>query len=85
MKYRLRKFPLIRLLLLYFIAVLSENVHFTENIFNMHIISMGLSCLYMYAEACLESSQTSMVELLSRNHKKALLHIFDWALNTPLS
>ena len=34
------KFPLIGLLLLYFI-LLSEKMYFTAKIFNMHIISMG--------------------------------------------
>ena len=70
MKYRLMKFPLIHLLLLYFI-LLSEKMYFTAKIFNMHIISMGLT--WMYAEAYLEPGRTSMVELLCENHKKALL------------
>ena len=63
-------FPLIHLLLLYFI-LLSEKMYFTEKIFNMHTISMGQ--IWMYAEAYLEPSQTSMVELLCENHNKALL------------
>ena len=42
MKYKLMKFPLIHLLLLYFI-LLSEKMYFTARIFNMHIISMGLT------------------------------------------
>ena len=67
MKYGLIKF---HLLLLYFI-LLSEKMYFTAKIFNMQIISMGLK--WMYAEAYLEPSQTSMVELLCENHKKALL------------
>ena len=67
MKYGLIKF---HLLLLYFI-LLSEKMYFTAKIFNMQVISMGLK--WMYAEAYLESSQTSMVELLCENHKKALL------------
>ena len=70
MKYRLMKFPLIHLLLLYFI-LLSQKMYFTAKIFNMHILSMGLRG--MYAEAFLETSRTSMVELLCKNHKKALL------------
>ena len=70
MKYRLFKFPLIQLLLLYFIP-LSEKMYFTAKIFNMHIISMGLA--WKYAEAYLEPSKTSMVELLYKNYKKALL------------
>ena len=44
-KYSLRKFPLIRLLLLYFVLLLSEKMYFTAKIFNMHIISMGLTCM----------------------------------------
>ena len=70
MKYRLMKFPLIHLLLLYFI-LLSEKMYFTAEIFNKHVISMGLT--WMYAEAYLEPFQTSMMELLCENHKKALL------------
>ena len=42
MKYRLMKFRLIHLMLLYFIP-LSEKMYFTAKIFNMHIISMGLT------------------------------------------
>ena len=34
---------------------------------------MGLTCMEMYAEMYLEPSRTPMVELLSKNHKKALL------------
>ena len=64
------KFSLIQLLLLYFI-LLSEKMHFTAKIFNMHIISMRLT--WLYAEACYVPSQTSMMELLCKNHKKALL------------
>ena len=37
----------------------------------------------MYAEAYLEPSRTSMVELLCKNQKKALLLMFDWVLITP--
>ena len=36
------KFPLIQLLLLYFI-LLSQKMYFTSKIFNMHVISMGLT------------------------------------------
>ena len=32
----------------------------------------------------LEPSRTSMVELLCENHKKALLEMLDWVLNTSL-
>ena len=70
MRYRLMKFPLVHLLLLYSI-LLSEKMYFTAEIFNMHVISMGPT--WMYAEAYLEACQTSMVELLCENHKKALL------------
>ena len=42
MRYRLMKFPLIHLLLLYFI-LLSEKMYFTAKILNMYIISMGLT------------------------------------------
>ena len=42
MNYKLMKFPLIHLLLLYLI-LLSEKMYFTARIFNMHIISMGLT------------------------------------------
>ena len=73
MKYRLRKSPLIHLLLLYFVLFLSEKAYFTAKIFNMHIISMELSCMQMYAEVYLKPSQTSMAELLWKNHKKTLL------------
>ena len=73
MKCRHGKFPLIHLLLLYFILLLSEKMYFTSNIFNMHIISMGLTCMKMYAEAYLEPSWTSVVEFLYENYKKALL------------
>ena len=48
------------------------------------MISMDLSCMQMYALAHLEPSQTSMVELLCKNHKKALSSMFDWVLNTTL-
>ena len=70
MKYRLMKFPLIHLLLLYFI-LLSEKMYFTAKILNMYIISMGLTS--MYAEAYLEPNWTSMVELLCENHKKRFI------------
>ena len=70
MKHRTVKFPLIHLLRLYFI-LLSEKMYFTAKLFNMLIISMGLT--WMYAEAYSEPSQTSMVELLCEKHKKALL------------
>ena len=70
MKYRLMKFPLIYLLLFYFI-LLSEKMCFTGKIFNKHIISMRLT--WINAEASLEQSQTPMVELLCENRKKALL------------
>ena len=69
---------------LYLILLLSEKVYFTAKICNMLMISMDLSCMQMYAQAYLEPSQTSMVELLCKNHKKALLQMFDWVLNTPL-
>ena len=39
----------------------------------MYIISTALTRMKMYAEAYLELSQTSVVELLCENHKKALL------------
>ena len=70
MKYRLMKFPLIHLLLHYSI-LLSQKMYVTAKIFNMHIISMGLT--WVYAEAYLEPSRTSMAELLFENQKKALL------------
>ena len=70
MKHRTVKFPLIHLLRLYFI-LLSEKMYFTVKIFNMHIISMGLT--WMYAGAYLEPIQTPMVELLCENHKKDYL------------
>ena len=73
MKYELRTFPLIRLQLLYFILLLSEKVYFTAKLFNMHIIFMGRSCIYMYADAYLEPSPTSMVELHCKNHNNILL------------
>ena len=57
---------------------------FAAKIFNVHIISMGLTSMLMYAEAYLEPSRTSMMELLCKNHKKALLQMFDWVLNTLL-
>ena len=81
MKYRLMKFPLIHLLLLYFI-LLSEKMYFIPKIINMHIISVGLTG--MYAGMYLEPSRTSMVELLCENNKKALLRVLDWVLNTSL-
>ena len=40
----------------------------------MYIISMVLTCMKIYAEAYLELSQTSMVELLCENYEKALLY-----------
>ena len=64
------KLPLIYLPLLYF-TLLSEKMYFTAKISNMHIISMGLT--WMYTEAYLESSRTSMVELLCENHKKSFI------------
>ena len=70
MKYRLTKFPFIHLLLLY-IILSSEKMYVTAKIFNMHIISLGLT--WMYVEAYLEPSRASMVEFLCENHKKALL------------
>ena len=73
MKYRLKKFPLNRLLLLYFILLVSEKVYFTAKIFNMHIISLGLTRMKMHVEEYLEPTRTSVVELLCKNHKKTLL------------
>ena len=70
MKYRLTKFPLIHLQLLYLIF-LSEKMFLTAKIFNMHISSMGLT--WMYAGAYLEPSRISMVELLCKNYNKTLL------------
>ena len=73
MRYRLMKFPLIHLLLLYFI-LLSEKIYFTVKIFNMHTISMGLYQLYAKCmQRRIKFSRTSMVELHCENHKKALL------------
>ena len=43
MKHRLRKFPLIRLLQFYFVLLFPEKVYFIVQIFNMHIISIGLN------------------------------------------
>ena len=40
--------------------------------------------MQMYAEMYLEPIETSMAELLWKNHKKALLQIFVWVLNTPM-
>ena len=73
MKYRLRTFPLILSLLFYFILLLSEKEYFIAKIFNMHIVFIGLTCMQMYAEMYLEPIETSMAELLWKNHKKALL------------
>ena len=67
MKYRLRNFPLIRLPLLYFILLLSEKMYFIAKIFNIHMISMRLSCIQMYAEAYLEPTGASMVEFPCKN------------------
>ena len=64
MKHRFLKFFLIRLLLLYFILLLSEKVCFTAKVFNIHIIYVELTCMEMCAEPYLEPGQTSMVELL---------------------
>ena len=71
MKYWLRKFPLICLLLLCFILLLSETVCFTAKIFNMHILSMGLhinvcSGVFrtqsnIYGGASLQKSQESFI------------------------
>ena len=38
----------------------------------------------MYAEAYLEPSILSTVELFRENHEKTLLQMFDWILNTLL-
>ena len=75
------KFPLTHLLLLHFF-LLSEKVYFRGKIFNMHIISVRLTG--MFAETYLEPSRTSMLELLCENHKKALLEMLEWVLNTSL-
>ena len=45
MKYRLTKFPLVDLLLLYFI-LLSEKMYFTTKILNMDITTIGLTRIY---------------------------------------
>ena len=37
---------------------------FTLKIFNMHIISMGTTCMYTYAEPYLEPSRTSTGKLI---------------------
>ena len=58
MKCRLRKFTLIPLLLLYFIYF-REKIDFTVKILILHIVSMGLKCMQMYAEAYLEPSRLS--------------------------
>ena len=62
------KFPLIHLMLLYFI-LLSEKMYLTAERFNMPIISMGLKWIYVEAFG---TQAKSMVKLLCRNHKKAL-------------
>ena len=49
MKHRLRKFPLIRLLQFYFVLLFPEKVYFIVQIFNMHIISIGLN---LYIDVC---------------------------------
>ena len=70
MKYRLMKFPLIHLLLLYFI-LLSEKMYFTPKIFNINIISLGLTGIIcrgvfrtqsnIYGGASLQKSQKSFI------------------------
>ena len=62
------KFPLIHLMLLYFI-LLSEKMYLTAERFNMPIISMGLKWIYVEA---FRTQTKSMVKLLCQNHKKAL-------------
>ena len=44
---------------------------FYSKIINMYIISMGLT--WIYPEEYLEPSQTSMVDLLCKNHKKSFI------------
>ena len=50
----------------------------------MQYIFYGADLYVMYADAYLEPSRTSKMEHLCENHKKALLLVFDWVLNTPL-
>ena len=70
MKYRLTKFPLIQLLLLYS-SFVKKKKYFTAKIVNMHITSLGLTCVVMHVEAYLEPIRTSMVELLCENYKNS--------------
>ena len=73
MKYRLRKFPLIRLLLLYFILLLSEKVYFTawtiQYAYNFYGNDLYVNVyrgvfrtqLNIYGGASLEESQESFI------------------------
>ena len=63
MKCRLRDFNSL-------IATLFHSSIFIMHII-MHIISMGLICMLVYAEAYLEPSKTSAVELPWENYRKA--------------
>ena len=73
MKYRLKKFPLIRLLLLYFILLLSEKSIFYSKNMQYAYTFYGKDLHVNVCRGDLEPSQTSMVDLLFKNHKKALL------------
>ena len=75
MKYTLMKFLLIHLLLLYFL-LLSEKMYFTAKIFNMHIISMKLTCIHLYVNVFrgLFRTQSNIYDGASlRNHTKSCI------------
>ena len=62
MKCRLRNFD--SLITTLFHSSFVRKSYFTAKIFIMYTSSMGLTCKYVYAEAYLEPSRTSAVELL---------------------
>ena len=75
MKYTLMKFLLIHLLLLYFL-LLSEKMYFTAKIFNMHIISMKLTCIHLYVNVFrgLFRTHSNIYDGASlRNHTKSCI------------
>ena len=59
---------------------------FSQIIFQFWIIILEDFITIMYAEAYLEPSRTSAMEIFSKNSSrlKALSRMFDWVLNTPL-
>ena len=67
MKCKLKNFN--SLIATFFYSCFVRKIYFTAKILIIHIIPTGLICISAYAEAHLEHSRISAVELLWENYK----------------